>query len=121
MNIRSPDAKHLIAGSHAAEIRPLSGREPAPSNQSEVDVNQSSTLALSSHQITWPIAPSRPAVTGHSFSLSGLLNILRTWEDRARFRWSLKEMASTAPHLIDDMGLTKKQVEAEIAKRFWQA
>jgi len=30
-------------------------------------------------------------------------------------------MAKDNPHLIDDIGLTKRQVEAETAKRFWQA
>jgi uncharacterized protein YjiS (DUF1127 family) len=83
-------------------------------------MNQSSVVALPLHQVAWPIAPSRSATTGYRFGPSSLLNILRTWEDRLRFRWQLKEMARTAPHLIDDMGLTKKQVEAEIAKRFWQ-
>ncbi|EHK54991.1 hypothetical protein MAXJ12_22541 [Mesorhizobium alhagi CCNWXJ12-2] len=29
-------------------------------------------------------------------------------------------MSKDNPHLIDDIGLTKRQVEAEIAKRFWQ-
>jgi uncharacterized protein YjiS (DUF1127 family) len=29
-------------------------------------------------------------------------------------------MAEANPHLIDDIGLTRHQVEAEIVKRFWQ-
>ena len=30
-------------------------------------------------------------------------------------------MSKANPHLIDDIGLTRRQVEAEIAKPFWQA
>ena len=29
-------------------------------------------------------------------------------------------MSKDNPHLIDDIGLTRRQVEAEIAKPFWQ-
>lgn len=83
-------------------------------------MNESPTIALLPHQVAWPIAPRRPAGAGRRYGLSSLLSIFRTWEDRLRFRWQLKEKARTAPHLIDDMGLTKQQVEAEIAKRFWQ-
>ncbi len=39
---------------------------------------------------------------------------------RARFRWELKRMAKDNRHLIDDIGMTRRQVEAEIAKPFWQ-
>ena len=43
----------------------------------------------------------------------------RRW--RRRFRRELERMAATNPHLIDDIGLTRRQVEAEIGKWFWQA
>ena len=46
---------------------------------------------------------------------------MATWRARIRFRRGLEEMWKTAPHLIEDIGLKKWQVEAEIAKRFWQA
>jgi uncharacterized protein YjiS (DUF1127 family) len=55
------------------------------------------------------------------YSLGSLLSVITTWEERKRFRWELEEMAKTAPHLVEDIGLTKGDVEAEIAKRFWQA
>jgi uncharacterized protein YjiS (DUF1127 family) len=29
-------------------------------------------------------------------------------------------MSKDNPHLIDDIGLTRRRVEAEIAKPFWQ-
>ncbi|MER9652405.1 DUF1127 domain-containing protein [Mesorhizobium sp. M0152] len=44
----------------------------------------------------------------------------RTLRERMRFRWQLGQMLKNNPHLIDDIGLTKQQAEAEIAKRFWQ-
>lgn len=44
----------------------------------------------------------------------------RTWRERIRFRWQLEQLAKDNPHLIDDIGLTRWQIEAEIAKRFWQ-
>lgn len=50
-----------------------------------------------------------------------LQGLIACWEERARFRWELAQMAAANPHLIDDIGLTTRQVEAEIAKRFWQA
>ncbi|WP_318012712.1 MULTISPECIES: DUF1127 domain-containing protein [unclassified Mesorhizobium] len=44
----------------------------------------------------------------------------RSWRERIRFRWELERMTKDNPHLIDDIGLTKRQVEAELAKPFWQ-
>ncbi|SFB67298.1 Uncharacterized conserved protein YjiS, DUF1127 family [Bosea sp. CRIB-10] len=46
--------------------------------------------------------------------------ILAIWRERIRVRWKLAQMAQENPHLLEDIGLTKQQVEAEIAKRFWQ-
>ena len=59
-------------------------------------------------------APLRP------LSLAGLRDMLVTWKERRRFRLKLEDMLMTAPHLIDDIGLTKTQVEAEIVKPFWR-
>ena len=47
-------------------------------------------------------------------------SMIAAWRERIRFRWDLKQMAEANPHLIDDIGLTRRQVDAEIAKRFWQ-
>ncbi|MBZ9810759.1 DUF1127 domain-containing protein [Mesorhizobium sp. BR1-1-9] len=44
----------------------------------------------------------------------------RSWRERIRFRWELERMSKDNPHLIDDIGLTKRQVEAELAKPFWR-
>lgn len=49
-----------------------------------------------------------------------LRSILATWHERIRARWNLTQMARENPHLLKDIGLTKQQVETEVAKRFWQ-
>jgi uncharacterized protein YjiS (DUF1127 family) len=54
-------------------------------------------------------------------SLTTLCRMIATWRWRKGFRWELEQMSNTNPHLIDDIGLTRRQVEAEIAKPFWQA
>ncbi|MBL3560244.1 MFS transporter [Rhodovulum sulfidophilum] len=48
------------------------------------------------------------------------LLIFHTWKERTRHRKDLKERLSTNPHLIEDMGLTRAEAEAEAAKRFWE-
>ncbi|RWN54816.1 MAG: DUF1127 domain-containing protein [Mesorhizobium sp.] len=53
-------------------------------------------------------------------SLATLRSIIAAWDERKRFRWELEQMAKDNPHLIDDIGLTRRQVEAEIAKPFWR-
>ena len=52
--------------------------------------------------------------------LAALRGIIATWRERGRFRRELEETAKANPHLIDDIGLKRWQVEAEIAKSFWQ-
>ena len=82
----------------------------------------SNTLASTSDLAVWlATGTERSKAARQRYSLGGLLSIITVWEERKRFRWELEEMAKTAPHLIEDIGLTKGDVEAEIAKRFWQA
>jgi uncharacterized protein YjiS (DUF1127 family) len=50
-----------------------------------------------------------------------LTGTIASWRWRMRFRWELEQKLKSDPHLIDDIGLTARQVEAEIAKHFWQA
>lgn len=59
-------------------------------------------------------APSRRNILGL------LHDLVSTYRARKRFRVDLERMAHENPHLIADIGLTKWQVEAEVAKRFWQ-
>jgi len=53
--------------------------------------------------------------------LASLRNIIAVWDARIRFRRRLEQKPKDSPHLIADIGLTKRQVAAEIVKRFWQA
>ncbi|MGX5850168.1 DUF1127 domain-containing protein [Mesorhizobium sp. PL10] len=62
-----------------------------------------------------------PASSGdHADRRPGLISLLKTWGERARFREELAIIARDIPELIDDIGLTMKQAEAEIAKPFWR-
>ena len=55
------------------------------------------------------------------YSLASLRNTIAAWRHRTHFRWDLKRISEVNPHLIDDIGLTKRQVDEEIAKLpFWQ-
>ncbi len=53
-------------------------------------------------------------------SFAAVRRTLETWEEREYVRSRLRDMLMTAPHLIDDIGLTRKQVEVEIVKPFWR-
>ncbi|WP_439622673.1 DUF1127 domain-containing protein [Shinella sp.] len=53
-------------------------------------------------------------------SLKALREVIAIWDERQRFRRDLAQKSEANPHLIEDIGLTKRQVEAEIAKSFWQ-
>lgn len=58
--------------------------------------------------------------SGRPDTRARLRNIIRIWRERVRFRWDLARLARDCPELIDDIGLTMKQVEAEVAKPFWR-
>jgi len=53
--------------------------------------------------------------------LARLRDLLATWRERTRLRRALRRMLTRTPHLIDDIGLTRRQAEAEAAKPFWRA
>ena len=70
---------------------------------------------------TTPPKPSATSVSRRPDSLAAWLRAIAAWRERRRFRWALKRMAKDNPHLIDDIGLTNRQAEEEIAKLpFWQ-
>jgi uncharacterized protein YjiS (DUF1127 family) len=52
--------------------------------------------------------------------MAGPRRLLAIWRERISVRWTLAQMARDNPHLLKDIGLTKQQVETEIAKPFWQ-
>ncbi|TLP73427.1 DUF1127 domain-containing protein [Pseudomonas nitroreducens] len=62
-----------------------------------------------------------PEASLRSFNLHALLQLLALWQARARVRCQLASMARANPHLIEDIGLTRRQVAQEIAKPFWRA
>lgn len=55
------------------------------------------------------------------FSPLALLELLSLWQMRTRVRRQLATLARAHPYLIDDIGLTRRQVALEIAKPFWRA
>ncbi len=59
---------------------------------------------------------------GENTDESGSLpvQVLQTWMERIRYRRELADRLLTNPHLIEDIGLTRKEAEAETAKKFWQ-
>lgn len=78
------------------------------------------TLASAPHQAARPRTSVGPAVVSRRH-LTTLRSTIATWRERTRFRWELKQMSKANPHLIDDIGLTRQQVDEEIAKLpFWQ-
>ena len=84
-------------------------------------MNDTPTLASAPHRAARPGTPVGPAeVSRRHYSLAILRSIIATWDERKRFRWELEQMSKDNPYLIDDIGLTRRQVEAEIAKPFWQ-
>ncbi|WP_167480612.1 DUF1127 domain-containing protein [Mesorhizobium waimense] len=79
-------------------------------------------LASAPHQAARPGTSVGPASRRRLTTLRSIIATWRdrTWRERIRFRWELEQMSKDNPHLIDDIGLTKRQVEAELAKPFWQ-
>ena len=59
-------------------------------------------------------------VGSRHYSLATLPSTIAIWEERKRFRLQLEQTWKDNPHLIDDIGLTRRQAEAEIARPFWR-
>lgn len=49
-----------------------------------------------------------------------LRDMIAKWRDRDRFRAELERKLRDDPHLIDDIGMTRRQIEEELARPFWQ-
>ena len=84
-------------------------------------MNDAPTFATP-HQAARPGTLVGPAeVSRQRYNLATLRNIIAIRRERIRFRWEHKKMSRDNPYLIDDIGLTRRQVEAEIAKLpFWK-
>jgi uncharacterized protein YjiS (DUF1127 family) len=70
-------------------------------------------MEISSTQLLRRAAPLRP-------SLAALGQLFALWQARVLLRRQLARMARGNPYLIEDIGLTRAQVAAEIAKPFWR-
>lgn len=79
-----------------------------------------STIAPTDVMANATIPARRSFASGLYLSLARVRRQVETWEERKRFRLKLEDMLVTAPHLIDDIGLTKERAEAEISKPFWR-
>ncbi|MBB4866282.1 uncharacterized protein YjiS (DUF1127 family) [Pseudomonas nitritireducens] len=70
-------------------------------------------MEISSTPLLRQAPPLRP-------SPAALRQWIALWQARAQLRRQLARMARANPHLIADIGLTREQVAAEIAKPFWR-
>lgn len=61
-----------------------------------------------------------PQVSPRPHRLPDLQRLIFIWVERISVRRDLERKLKHAPHLIDDMGLTRHQAEAEIVKPFWK-
>lgn len=52
-----------------------------------------------------------------SFSKESIIKTVKVWMQRSKQR---KQLARLDKHLLDDIGLTEKQVKNEISKPFWK-
>jgi uncharacterized protein YjiS (DUF1127 family) len=85
-----------------------------------MEVAMTNSLASAPHQAVRRRTPVGQ-VSRRRYSLASLRNAIAAWRRRAHFRWDLKRISEVNPHLIDDIGLTRRQVDEEIAKLpFWQ-
>lgn len=79
------------------------------------------TLGSAAHQGAGPETRRQPADRSpRLYSLKGLRRLIATWRERDRFRSELEQKLQGDPHLIDDVGLSRRQVQEELAKPFWQ-
>lgn len=56
-----------------------------------------------------------------SFARADGESLLTRWRRRAAQRAQLARLIETSPHLIDDLGLNRRDAAEEARKPFWQA
>lgn len=79
------------------------------------------TLASALHRAARPGTPVGPAEAARRHgSLATLRSLIVAWRERIRYRRELAQKSKASPHLIEDIGLKRWQVEMEIAKPFWR-
>ncbi|HEV7319835.1 MAG TPA: DUF1127 domain-containing protein [Ensifer sp.] len=62
-----------------------------------------------------------PAVPGatRSYRRFSLRSLIASWREKNRFQIDLERKLQGDPHVLDDVGLTRRQVEDELARPFW--
>ncbi|TCN29076.1 DUF1127 domain-containing protein [Sinorhizobium americanum] len=63
------------------------------------------------------------AWTGEATALDGPVttgSLVETWNRRIHYREELARLSKDGPELLDDIGLTTRQVEDELTKPFWR-
>jgi uncharacterized protein YjiS (DUF1127 family) len=45
--------------------------------------------------------------------------LIASWREKNRFQIDLERKLQGDPHVLDDVGLTRRQVEDELARPFW--
>jgi uncharacterized protein YjiS (DUF1127 family) len=53
-------------------------------------------------------------------SLAEIAAVLGAWRRCCRYRRELERLMRSGPHLIEDIGLSRKHAEREAAKPFWR-
>ncbi len=53
--------------------------------------------------------------------LKNISGLAADWRERWWYRRELRRLASDGSHLIDDVGLTLREAQVEMAKPFWHA
>jgi uncharacterized protein YjiS (DUF1127 family) len=53
-------------------------------------------------------------------SLAEIAAVLGAWRRCHRYRHELERLMKSGPHLIEDIGLSRKNAEREAAKPFWR-
>ena len=84
-------------------------------------MNDTVPFALESNQVRLPVTLAAPAQSpSRRYTPAALRRVIAAWRERIYFRRELEQLLTDNPELIDDIGLTKRQIEAEIAKPFWR-
>ncbi|WP_113554469.1 DUF1127 domain-containing protein [Rhizobiales bacterium] len=81
-------------------------------------MNNAPFSPIASPQAAAPETPRSPTLS-HS-PVETLKRMVAAWRERNQFHLELDRKLKGDPHLIDDIGLTRRQVEEELARPFWQ-
>ena len=75
----------------------------------------SNNISICKEQIAYPLFPVESG-DQFRFGFTQISKNVRTWISRSRQRQHLADLDN---HLLEDIGLTRKQAEVEAAKPFW--